>query len=109
LSYFRVAGGYITKQVIDGVATLAKTEKEVTVMTIALKTKKGFWGKAGAGGSYRGFTYYRAAPNTNTKKYANVRPQQKKIAALGRKIGEECKGQTGTAFKACRAKIQGTG
>jgi len=78
-------------------------------MSMALKTKKGFWGKLGGGGSYKGFIYFRAAPNTNTKKYANVKPQQKKIAALGRKIGEECKGQTGTAFKACRAKIQGGG
>jgi len=66
-------------------------------MAYALKGKRGAWVKPGAGGSYRGYMYMRAAP----KSYPTT-AQQKKIGDGGRRMGKECAGKTGAAFRECR-------
>jgi len=84
-------------------------------MVRQLKTKAGSWGKEGAvssdpmfPGSYKGYTYNRPAPNTQTEKYKNVKEQQKKIGDAGRAIREKCKGKTGTDFTICRSEVLDT-
>ncbi len=71
-------------------------------MAYALKGKRGAWVKPGAGGSYRGYMYMRAAP----KDYPTT-AQQKAIGNKGRAMGEKCKGKTGAAFRACRHEAVG--
>lgn len=77
-------------------------------MLTALKTKKGAWVKAGRGasgsfpGSYRDYTYIRAAPSG----YATT-AQQKSIGAKGRCVGQKCKGKTGADFLVCRHECTG--
>jgi hypothetical protein len=66
-------------------------------MTSALKGKKGVWAKAGAGGSYRGYKYERAAPMA----YPTT-AKQAAIGNAGREVGKTCKGKKGAEFKACR-------
>ncbi len=74
-------------------------------MATALKGKKGVWAKAGAGGSYRGYKYERAAPgpyHDKDGKPLGTLPQQKAIGEKGRKMGTECKGKKGPDFRKCR-------
>jgi hypothetical protein len=66
-------------------------------MAYALKGKKGMWMKPGGGGSYRGYLYARAAPSP----YPTT-DQQKRIGDKGRRVGKECAGKTGSAFRECR-------
>jgi len=67
-----------------------------------LKGKKGVWAKAGAGGSYRGYKYERAAP----KDYQTT-AHQKDIGSKGRQMGEKCKGKKGAEFTTCRHEVLG--
>jgi hypothetical protein len=67
-----------------------------------LKGKKGVWAKPGAGGSYRGYKYERAAP----KDYQTT-AHQKDIGSKGRAMGVKCKGKKGADFKQCRHEVLG--
>lgn len=66
-------------------------------MAYALKGKRGMWMKPGAGGSYRGYLYARAAPKSYTPT-----AHQHAIGDGGRRMAKECKGKKGADFKACR-------
>ena len=84
-------------------------------MGIGLKTKKGFWGKLGGGGSYRGYVYFRAAPKdgytgrgkgktiqTEVGKSYSKLPQQATVGERGRAAAINCKGKTGSEYTSCR-------
>ena len=70
-------------------------------MAYALKGKKGMWMKPGAGGSYRGYLYARAAP----KDYGTT-AHQKEIGNRGRQM-TKCKGKKGADFRQCRHEVVG--
>lgn len=76
-------------------------------MTEALKTKKGYWGKRGQTsgksmwpGGYKGYTYFRDAPNEYPKT-----SQQEKVAKGGRMMAERCEGKKGSDFAKCRHDV----
>lgn len=75
------------------------------------KTRTGAWvrpGRSGsnplAPGSWKDYVLVRSGP----KPYAKT-AQQKKIGEAGRRVGKECKGQSGSAFYECRHKALGFG